>query len=83
MSQTNLPPILPDSEVTLIPAESGGPDMTPDWAKLNRSSKKDNDKKAVNERTAIAGWRSGWIGAACITIQKPFSTSCGSTACSR
>ena len=33
MSQSNLPPILPDSEVTLISSEPGGPDMTPDWVK--------------------------------------------------
>ena len=28
-----LPPILTDSEVALIPAEPGGPAMTPDWVK--------------------------------------------------
>ena len=33
MSQSNLPPILPDSEVTLISSEPGGPAMTPDWVK--------------------------------------------------
>ena len=33
MSQSNLPPILPDSEVTLIPAGPGGRPMTPDWVK--------------------------------------------------
>ncbi len=33
MSKSNLPPILPDSEVTLISAEPGGSDMTPDWVK--------------------------------------------------
>ena len=33
MFQSLLPPILPDSEVALIPAEPGGRPMTPDWVK--------------------------------------------------